>query len=156
MKSHPFLLLHILTLIYSWKSIAQDAQEKGEIYFMRRTGERGNLLHKTHGRKDIIAEFEPRCCFGVWISKEPRHMYKTCVHCIHMYHVFYNALVHVIYSRVSGQCFHEIQAHTFILVHQNKLVQVATNWKHLHVVIQSMQNKPFLCPWLVKTYIFVQ
>jgi len=30
MKSHLFLLLHILTLIYSWKSIARDAQEKGE------------------------------------------------------------------------------------------------------------------------------
>jgi len=31
MKSHSFLLLHILTLIYSWKSIAQDAREKGKI-----------------------------------------------------------------------------------------------------------------------------
>jgi len=30
MKSHSFLLLHILTLIYSWKTIAQDAREKGE------------------------------------------------------------------------------------------------------------------------------
>ena len=28
MKSHSFLLLHILTLIYSWKSIARDAPEK--------------------------------------------------------------------------------------------------------------------------------
>ena len=28
MKSHSFLLLHILTLIYSWKSIALDAREK--------------------------------------------------------------------------------------------------------------------------------
>jgi len=30
MKSHSFLLLHILTLIDSWKSIARDAREKGE------------------------------------------------------------------------------------------------------------------------------
>jgi len=30
MKPHSFLLLHILTLIYSWKSIARDAREKGE------------------------------------------------------------------------------------------------------------------------------
>jgi len=30
--------------------------------------------------------------------------YRTCVHCIHMYHLFCNALVHVIYSWVSGQC----------------------------------------------------
>jgi len=29
--------------------------------------------------------------------------YRTCVHCIHMYHLFCNALVHVIYSVVSGQ-----------------------------------------------------
>ena len=30
--------------------------------------------------------------------------YKTRVHCIHMYHLFCDALVHVIYSGVSGQC----------------------------------------------------
>jgi len=30
--------------------------------------------------------------------------YRTCVHCIHMYHLFCNALVHVIHSEVSGQC----------------------------------------------------
>jgi len=30
--------------------------------------------------------------------------YRACVHCIHMYHLFCNALVHVIYSGVSGQC----------------------------------------------------
>jgi len=29
--------------------------------------------------------------------------YTTRVHCIHMYHLFRNALVHVIYSIVSGQ-----------------------------------------------------
>jgi len=29
--------------------------------------------------------------------------YRTRVHCIHMYHLFGNALVHVIYSVVSGQ-----------------------------------------------------
>jgi len=28
--------------------------------------------------------------------------YRTRVHCIHMYHLFCNALVHVIYSLVSG------------------------------------------------------
>jgi len=30
--------------------------------------------------------------------------YRTHVHCIHMYHLFYNAMVHVIYLGVSGQC----------------------------------------------------
>ena len=30
MKSHSFLLLHILTLIYSWKTIARDAREKAD------------------------------------------------------------------------------------------------------------------------------
>ena len=30
--------------------------------------------------------------------------YRTRVRCIHMLHLFYNALVHVIYSWVSGQC----------------------------------------------------
>ena len=29
--------------------------------------------------------------------------YRTRVHCIHMYHLFCNALVHVIYSVVSGR-----------------------------------------------------
>jgi len=29
--------------------------------------------------------------------------YRTRVHCLHMYHIFGNALVHVIYSVVSGQ-----------------------------------------------------
>ena len=29
--------------------------------------------------------------------------YRTSVHCIHMYHLFCNALAHVIYSVVSGQ-----------------------------------------------------
>jgi len=29
--------------------------------------------------------------------------YRTRVHCIHMYHLFCNALVHVIYCVVSGQ-----------------------------------------------------
>ena len=32
--------------------------------------------------------------------------YKTRVHCIHMYHLFWNAVVRVILSRVSGQCSH--------------------------------------------------
>jgi len=30
--------------------------------------------------------------------------YRTLVHCIHMFNLFWNALVNVIYSRVSGQC----------------------------------------------------
>ena len=34
--------------------------------------------------------------------------YKTRVHCIQMYHLFCNALVHVIYSVVSGQYSHTI------------------------------------------------
>ena len=34
--------------------------------------------------------------------------YRTRVHCIHMYHLLCNALVHVIYSGVSGQCSHTI------------------------------------------------
>ena len=34
--------------------------------------------------------------------------YRTRVHCIHMYHLFCNALFHVIYSGVCGQCSHTI------------------------------------------------
>jgi len=34
--------------------------------------------------------------------------YRTRVHCIHMQHLVCNALVHVIYLRVSGQCSHTI------------------------------------------------
>jgi len=32
--------------------------------------------------------------------------YRAHVHCIHMYHIFCIALVHVIYLGVSGQCSH--------------------------------------------------
>ena len=39
--------------------------------------------------------------------------YRACVHCIYVYHLFCNALVHVIYSRVSGQCSHTIQMHLY-------------------------------------------
>ena len=35
-------------------------------------------------------------------------VYIDRVHCIHMLHLFYNTLVHVIYSGVSGQCSHTI------------------------------------------------
>ena len=35
--------------------------------------------------------------------------YRTRVHCIHMYHLFCIALVHVIYFGVSGQCSHTIE-----------------------------------------------
>ena len=34
--------------------------------------------------------------------------YRTRAHCIHMYHLFCNEVVHVIYSEVSGQCSHTI------------------------------------------------
>ena len=34
--------------------------------------------------------------------------YRTRVHCIHMYHLLCNALVHVIYSGVSSECSHTI------------------------------------------------
>jgi len=38
--------------------------------------------------------------------------YITHDHCIHMYHLFYNALIHVIYLGVSGQCSYTIPSHT--------------------------------------------
>ena len=43
--------------------------------------------------------------------------YRTRVHSIHMYHLFCNALVHVIHSGVSGQCSYTIHTTctTFIL-----------------------------------------
>jgi len=40
--------------------------------------------------------------------------HRTRVHCIQMLHLFWNALVHVIYSGVSGQCSHTI-SHGMIL-----------------------------------------
>jgi len=40
--------------------------------------------------------------------------YSTRVHCIHMYHLLCNTLVHVIYSGVSGQCSHTIQVLSYI------------------------------------------
>ena len=42
--------------------------------------------------------------------------YRTCVHCKHMYHLFCNVLVHVIYSGVSGQCSHTIPYNVKILL----------------------------------------
>jgi len=35
--------------------------------------------------------------------------YRTRVHCIHMYRLFRNALVHASYSRVAGQCARTIE-----------------------------------------------
>jgi len=35
--------------------------------------------------------------------------YISCVHCIHMYHLFSNSLVHVMCLRVSGQCSNAMQ-----------------------------------------------
>ena len=43
--------------------------------------------------------------------------YRTRVHCIHMYHLFCNALVHVIYLGVSSQCFYTINA-VYTMCHQ--------------------------------------
>jgi len=44
--------------------------------------------------------------------------YRTCVQCIHLYHLFCNALVHVIYSLVSGQYSCTISSlHRVILIH---------------------------------------
>ena len=53
-----------------------------------------------------------------WIYKTVMllQQYRTCVHCIHMYHLFCNALVHVIYSVVSGQ-----YSYTIDLVHINSI-----------------------------------
>ena len=39
--------------------------------------------------------------------------YRTRVHCIHMHHLFWNALVHEIYSWVSGQYSHTIHMLTY-------------------------------------------
>jgi len=39
----------------------------------------------------------------MWIRLVITTAYRTGVHCIHMYHLFCNALVHVIYSGISGQ-----------------------------------------------------
>ena len=41
--------------------------------------------------------------------------YIARVHCIHMYHLFCNALVHLIYSGVSGQCSHTIPQKKYVI-----------------------------------------
>ena len=41
--------------------------------------------------------------------------YRTCVHCILMQHLFSNALVHVIYSVVSGLYSYTIQTTAIVL-----------------------------------------
>ena len=59
--------------------------------------------------RDIVTEYKPR------------------VHCTHMLHLFCNALVHVIYSGLSGQCSHTIP---YIAYTYTMLVQfcMAYNW----------------------------
>ena len=54
-----------------------------------------------------------------WIKLDCRVIiteYRICVHCIHMYHLFCNALVHVIYSGVSGPCSHTIVMKVSVLI----------------------------------------
>ena len=45
--------------------------------------------------------------------------YRTRVHCIHMYHLFCNVLVYVIYSVVSGQYSYTIQACYIVILFIN-------------------------------------
>ena len=45
-------------------------------------------------------------------------VYKPRVYYIHMYHLFCNALVHVIYSGVSGQCSHTITLANVTCLHK--------------------------------------
>ena len=52
-------------------------------------------MHSLHGLLD--------CEIGGLDCRVITTEYKTRVHCIHMYHLFFNALVHVIYFVVSGQ-----------------------------------------------------
>jgi len=56
-----------------------------------------NSLHRL-----LNCEIGGLYCHGI------RTEYRTRVDCIHMEHLFCNALVHVIYSGVSGQCSHTI------------------------------------------------
>jgi len=42
--------------------------------------------------------------------------YRTRVYCIHMLHLFCYALIHVIYSVVSGQCSYTIHRGIFIVL----------------------------------------
>jgi len=46
------------------------------------------------------------CEIGGLDSRVITTEYRTRVHCIHMWHLFCNALVHGVYSGVSGQCSH--------------------------------------------------
>jgi len=74
MNSHSFFVLHTLTLIYSWTSIARDAREKKgivRICIFR--------VFKSVIKKDIITEFEPTYCFGVWILQRTQTYYTHCV-----------------------------------------------------------------------------
>ena len=50
------------------------------------------------------------CEIGVLDCRVITIDHRTRVHCIHMYHLFCNALVHLIYSGVSGQCSYTISA----------------------------------------------
>ena len=68
--------------------------------------------------------------------------YRTRLHCIHISHLFCNALVHVIYSRVSGQCSHTVPVlHTILKRTEN-------------LQITETVQKSFVCTELQKV-IFV-
>jgi len=56
--------------------------------------------------------------------------YRTCVHCLHTYHLFCNALVHVIYfCQLSGQCSNTLSCkEIYMLLHTicvNKLYKLS-------------------------------
>ena len=52
--------------------------------------------------------------------------YRTRVHCVHMYHLFCNALVRVIYSGVSGQCSHTISKCAILWCHGDMFSLIST------------------------------
>ena len=68
-------------------------------YFLLYANIDQTLMNSLHGRLN--------CEIGGLDCRVITTEYRTRVHCIHMLHLFCNAVVHVIYSGVSGQCSHK-------------------------------------------------
>jgi len=78
--------------------------------------------------------------------------YRTRVHCIHMYHLFCNALVHVIYSRVSGQCSHTIPSTQNTGIHTTEVSQSMSIVHIVNIKLLCCQNREHKTGILMQTH----
>ena len=105
-------------------------------------------MHSLHGLLN--------CAIGGLDCRVITREYRTRIHSIHRYHLFYNGLVHVIYSGVSGQCSYTIPYrqtvyHVFIY----PLLNIYKG-RHRYRFIQPLTQNVKLCMNLRSYCVFVK